>query len=108
MFQMDRKPFEAALMSARGQLAQQQARLEVAKANLGRIRPLAEQNAVSKKDLDDAVGAEQSAQGQVEAARINLGYTTISSPLQGLSSYARKQDGSYVTPGPEGLLTTVS
>ncbi|HEX2831302.1 MAG TPA: efflux RND transporter periplasmic adaptor subunit [Burkholderiales bacterium] len=115
LFQMDRKPFEAALQSARGQLAQQQARLEVAKANLARIRPLAAENAVSKKDLDDAVGAEQaaqaavmSAQGQVDNARINLGYTTIASPLSGLSSYARKQDGSYVTPGPEGLLTTVS
>jgi membrane fusion protein (multidrug efflux system) len=115
LFQMDRKPFEAALQSARGQLAQQQARLEVAKANLSRIRPLAEQNAVSKKDLDDAVGAEQSAQaavssaqGQVDSARINLSYTTIASPLTGLSSSARKQEGSYVTPGPDGLLTTVA
>lgn len=115
MFQMDRKPFDAALMSARGQLAQQQARLDVAKADLVRIRPLAEQNAVSRKDLDNAIGAEQSAQaavmaaqGQVETARINLGYTTITSPLAGLSSYARKPEGSYVTPGPEGLLTTVS
>jgi membrane fusion protein (multidrug efflux system) len=70
---------------------------------------------VSKKDLDDAIGAEQganaavmSAQGQVQTAQINLGYTTITSPLNGLSSYARKHDGSYVTPGPEGLLTTVS
>lgn len=115
MFQMDRKPFEATLMSARGQLAQQQARLDVARADLARIRPLAEQNAVSKKDLDNAVGAEQSAaaavmaaQGQVDTARINLGYTTITSPLPGLSSYARKPEGSYLTPGPEGLLTTVS
>lgn len=115
LFQMDRKPFEAALLSAQGQLAQQQARLEVTKANLARVRPLAEQNAVSKKDLDDAIGNEQSAraavlaaQGQVQTAQLNLGYTTIASPLTGLSSFAKKQEGSYVTPGEGGLLTYVA
>src|ERR1700744_5316276 len=55
MFEMDRKPFEAALKTATGQLAQQQARLQVTKANLARVEPLAAQNALSKKDLDDAV-----------------------------------------------------
>jgi membrane fusion protein (multidrug efflux system) len=115
MFQMDRKPFEAALDSAKGQLEQQQARLSVAAQNLARVRPLAEDNAVSKKDLDDAVGNERearaavlAAQGEVRTAQLNLGYTTILSPLTGLSSYARKQDGSYVTPGDAGLLTYVS
>lgn len=115
LFQMDRKPFEAALQSARGQLEQHQARLAVAKQNLARVRPLAEQNAVSKKDLDDAIGNEQqaraavfAAEGEVRAAKLNLGYTTISSPLTGLSSYARKQEGSYVIPGDTGLLTYVS
>jgi membrane fusion protein, multidrug efflux system len=115
MFQIDPKPFEAALQSAQGQLAQQQARWEVAKANLARVRPLAEQNAVSKKDLDDAVGNEQqakaavlAAQGQVQTAKLNLGYTTIASPLTGLSSFAKKQEGSFVTPGEAGLLTYVA
>lgn len=115
LFQMDRKPFEAALLSAKGQLEQQQARLSVAKQNLARVRPLAEQNAVSKKDLDDAIGNEQqaraavlAAEGEVRTAQLNLGYTTISSPLTGVSSYARKQEGSYVTPGESGFLTYVS
>ncbi len=115
LFQMDRKPFEAALQSARGQLAQQQARWEVAKATLARVRPLAEKGAVSKKDLDDAIGQERatraavlSAEGAVRTAQLNLGYTTIKSPLTGLSSFAKKQDGSYLTPGPGGLLTTVA
>jgi membrane fusion protein (multidrug efflux system) len=114
LFQMDRKPFEAALLSAKGQLAQQQARLTVAQANLARVRPLAEVNAVSKKDLDDAIGAEQSAaaavlaaQGQVQTAELNLSYTTIKSPLTGLSGFAKKQEGSYLTPGEGGLLTYV-
>jgi membrane fusion protein (multidrug efflux system) len=115
LFQMDRKPFEAALVSAQGQLAQQQARLGVMEHNLARVRPLAAQNAVSKKDLDDAIGSEQAAraavfaaQGEVRIAQLNLSYTTISSPLAGLSSYARKQEGSYLMPGQEGLLTYVS
>jgi membrane fusion protein (multidrug efflux system) len=115
LFQMDRKPFEAALQSAQGQLEQQKARLEVASANLARVRPLAAKNAVSKKELDDAVGGEKSAraamlaaEGEVRQAKLNLGYTSISSPLKGLSSYAKKQEGSYLTAGEQGLLTTVS
>ncbi|KAG8152918.1 efflux RND transporter periplasmic adaptor subunit [Burkholderia catarinensis] len=114
LFQMDHKPFEAALQTAKGQLAQQQARLNVAKENLARVRPLAAQNALSKKDLDDAVGNMQQAeaaviavQGQVQTAQLNLGYTTIKSPITGLSSFARQQDGSYVTAAATGLLTYV-
>jgi membrane fusion protein (multidrug efflux system) len=114
LFQMDRKPFEAALQSAEGQLEQQRARLAVAEANLRRVRPLAARNAVSKKELDDAIGLERSsraavlaAEGEVRTARLNLGYTTIASPLQGLSSFAKKQEGSYLTAGEQGLLTTV-
>jgi membrane fusion protein, multidrug efflux system len=114
LFLMDRKPFEAALQQARGELAQQQARHSVASANLARIRPLAEKNAVSKKDLDDAVGNEQStraavlsAQGAVRQAELNLSYTTIASPLKGLSSFAKVQDGAYVNPQ-NSLLTTVA
>jgi membrane fusion protein (multidrug efflux system) len=114
MFLMDPKPFEAALQTAKGQLAQQQARHEVAKANLARVEPLAAQNALSKKDLDDAVGNEKqsaaaviAAKGEVDTALLNLGYTTIKSPLTGLSSFARQQDGSYVTATANGLLTYV-
>ncbi len=114
LFQMDPKPFEAALRTAQGQLAQQQARLEVAKANLARVRPLAQENALSKKDLDDAIGNEKqsraaviAAQGEVDTAELNLSYTTIKSPLNGLSSFARQQDGSYVTSTQNGLLTYV-
>jgi membrane fusion protein, multidrug efflux system len=114
MFQMDPKPFEAALQTARGQLAQQQARLTVAQQNLSRVKPLAAQQALSQKDLDDAIGNEKeaeaaviSAQGQVQTAELNLGYTTIKSPLNGLASYARQQDGSYLIANASGLLTYV-
>jgi membrane fusion protein (multidrug efflux system) len=114
LFQMDRKPFEAALQSARGQLAQQQAALQVAQETLNRVKPLADQNALSKKDLDDAVGnvdkAKASvfaAQGQVQTADLNLGYTTIHSPLKGLSSFAKVQDGAYLS-STNSLLTSVA
>ena len=114
LFLMDRKPFEAALQQANGELAQQQARHQVAQATLARVKPLADQNAVSKKDLDDAIGSEQStraavltAQGSVRQAQLNLSYATIASPLDGLSSYAKVQDGAYVN-AQNNLLTNVS
>jgi membrane fusion protein (multidrug efflux system) len=114
MYQMDRKPFEAALQSAEGQLAQQQARLQVAAATLGRVRPLAEKNALSKKNLDDATGVVQqaraavlAAEGEVRTAKLNLSYTTLHSPLKGLSSFSLKHEGSYLSPGEGGLLTYV-
>ncbi len=114
LFLMDKKPFEATLQQARGELAQQQAKLQVAEANLARVRPLADQNAVSKKDLDDAIGNEQTAraavltaQGNMRQAELNLGYATIQSPLTGLSSFAKVQDGAYVN-AQNNLLTTVA
>ena len=115
MFRMDRRPFEAALQEAKGVLAEQQARLETASANLARIKPLALKNAVSKKDLDDAVGFEKSAvaavisaQGKVRQAELNLGYTVITSPVSGMSSRAKKQEGSFIASGADSLLTYVA
>ena len=82
--------------------------------SLARVIPLTRQNALSQKDLDDATGNEKeaesaviAAQGQVQTAELNLSYTTIKSPLTGLSSFARQQDGSYVTATAAGLLTYV-
>lgn len=115
LFELDRKPFEANLQQARGELALQQARLANAVANLRRIKPLSEKDAVSKKDLDDAVSAEQgarasvlAAQGVVRQAELNLSYATIASPLTGLASKTAKQEGSYVPMGQESLLTYVA
>lgn len=114
MFVMDRKPFEAALDAAQAELAQQKARLVTAQANLDRVRPLAAKNALSQKDLDDSVGQEQAAAAAVEGARanvisatLNLGYTTIIAPVTGLSSFAKKQDGSYID-ATNSLLTYVA
>ena len=115
LFQIDKKPFEAQLAAAHGELSAQKARLSVAEATLARVKPLVEQNALSKKDLDDSNGNERTAQAAVEVARanvltaeLNLGYATIKSPIEGLASFAKVQDGSYLNANSqEALLTTV-
>lgn len=114
MFLMDAKPFAAQLAAARAELAEQQARLETAGANLKRVKPLAAENAVSQKDLDDAIGQEKAAAAAVEGAKanvqqasLNLGYTEIHTPVTGLSSFARVQDGAYVNQA-NSLLTYVA
>ena len=114
LFEMDRKPFQAALDAAQAEFNQQRARLDTAQANLNRVKPLAQKNALSQKDLDDAVGQQQAAAAAVEQARanvtsaqLNLGYTAITSPVTGLSSFAKKQDGTYIDPS-SSLLTYVA
>ena len=115
LFQMDPKPFEAKLRAAEAELGQQQARLENATANLARVEPLARDNAVALKDLDEAVAMYRSAAAAVEAAKanvtqakLNLGYTTITSPVTGLSSFSTQQEGAYIGPGRDSLLTYVA
>jgi membrane fusion protein (multidrug efflux system) len=126
----------AALAKAKAEVIQQDARWITAKANLARIRPLAEQNAVSKKDLDDAVGVELStrsgvdaakaavelsqanivaaeaqvlaSQAAVEKAQLNLGFTKITSPIDGIAGIAKAQIGNLVGSGSIEELTTVS
>ncbi|QGZ64436.1 efflux RND transporter periplasmic adaptor subunit [Paraburkholderia acidisoli] len=114
LFVMDRKPYQAALDAAQAEYAQQKARLDTAQANLNRVRPLVAKNALSQKDLDDSVGQQQAAAAALEQARanvtsasLNLGYTTITSPVTGLSSFAKKQDGSYIDAS-NSLLTYVA
>ena len=113
MFLQDPKPFQAQLDAVKGALAEQQARLQTANDNLAQVKPLAALNALSQKDLDDATGqqqaaaaAVQTAKANVETARLNLSYTTITTPVAGVPSFARVQDGAYVNPV-NSLLTYV-
>jgi len=103
LFQVDPKPFQAQLAAAKAALAQQEARLQTARQNLARVKPLAAQNALSQKDLDDAVGQELAAAASVEAskaevieAELNLGYTTIRSPVTGVAGSALQREGAYL------------
>lgn len=103
LFQMDRKPFEAALSAAKASLAQQQARLDNAEVNLKRVEPLAKKKAVAQKELDDALSNYRSSRAAVEEAKatvvqaeLDLGYTNIITPVTGLSSFAVKREGAYI------------
>jgi membrane fusion protein (multidrug efflux system) len=103
LFQIDPKPFKAQLDAAQGELAAQQARLTTSAATLKRVKPLAEQNALSQADLDRATGdfemataAVHSAQAKLQEAQLNLDYTTIRSPVSGSTGRALQREGAYV------------
>ncbi|HEX7504278.1 MAG TPA: efflux RND transporter periplasmic adaptor subunit [Syntrophales bacterium] len=114
LFLMDQKPFKVQLDQAQAALARQVAAMDTAKANLARVKPLVELDALSKKDLDDAVGQYQSyeaavdqAKAQVETAKLNLSYTVITSPVAGITSFAQQTEGTYISTQ-NSLLTTVA
>ena len=115
LFAIDPRPFRNSLDQAQGTLAQLDAQYKNAEANLARVKTLVAQNALSKKDLDDATGAERSAgaavvaaQAVVEKARLDLGFTRIISPIDGIAGIAKAQVGDLVGPSQGGELTTVS
>jgi membrane fusion protein (multidrug efflux system) len=100
---------------AKAEVAQKKARWDQTLANLARIKPLAEQNAVSRKDLDDAIGNEASAhssydaaQAALDKAQLDLDFTHITSPITGIAGMAKAQIGNLVGPGQTEELTTVS
>jgi membrane fusion protein (multidrug efflux system) len=114
LFLMDQKPFQAQLDQAKAALAMQEAALDVARKNLARVKPLAAANALSQRELDDATGQFQSASAAVaeakavvEQAELNLSYTVIKSPVDGITSYAQQADGTYLSQG-NSQLTTVA
>jgi RND family efflux transporter MFP subunit len=142
LFEIDPRPFQASLDQAKGQLAQAeaqlvqyQAQLATAEANqlksqldVEKYGPLAQSDAISKQDLDNAVqtnlankaqvqaanaaiGAAkaqiQANQAAVETATINLDFTRIVSPIDGIAGIAQAQVGDLVSPS-SGMLTTIS
>jgi RND family efflux transporter MFP subunit len=128
LFQIDPRPFQAALDQAQGQLAQAHAALANAQAvqrrtelDVQRYRPLAEQQAASQQDLDNsvqnnlaAIATVETAKAQiktyeaaVETAKINLDFTRLIAPIDGIAGQAQLQVGALVTPG-SGIVTSVS
>ena len=114
LFNLDAAPFEAAAARAEADVSAAEARFSAASRNAKRVKPLVEARAVSQKDLDEAVSAEEVAAADVKAtrarlaeARLNLAYTKVESPISGITSRALKSEGSLI-PGPEVLLTTVT
>ncbi len=102
------KAMEAEKLSG---LAEAESRLVEAESNLKRIRPLAEINAVSQRDLDAAIADFEAAQSRVEAekaqvryAQINLSYTRISSPIDGIIGMTQAKPGEYVGKAPNPVV----
>lgn len=114
LFTLDSAPFATAVARNEADLLAAQARLDQARRNHARIKPLRAEHAVSQKDLDDAASAEAIAHADVKAvearlreARLNLGYTRVEAPIDGVAGRALVSDGTLVS-GPEVLLTRVT
>ena len=142
LFEIDPRPFDAALnqakgvlaqaegnlQQARGNLAQSEARLGKAELDVKRYAPLAKTKAISQEEMDDATQAElearankdaalaaieaakasiAAAKATVDTAELNLGFTRITSPLDGIAGLATVQVGNLVSPT-SGALTMVS
>jgi membrane fusion protein (multidrug efflux system) len=114
LFEIDPRPFQATLDQANAELAEAQARFGKTELDVKRYAPLVKVRAISQEEYDDAVQADLeakaavlSAKAQVEQAQLNLGFTSIVSPIDGIASIARGQIGDLVGPG-TGELTTVS
>ena len=129
LFQLDSRTFQASadqsggvLAQAKGELARAQAQQGKTQLDVTRYTPLAAQGAISKQELDDAVQANLAALAQVEAAKasvvaaeaslesakLNLGFSTIVSPIDGVVGIANAQVGDFISPQSINPLTTVS
>ena len=114
LFEIDPRPFQAVLDQAMAKLQQDQAMLGKTELDVKRDEPLVQQHAVSQEELDNAVHANLMAkaavaadEAAVESARLNLSFTRITSPVDGIAGTAQAQIGDLVGPG-SAVLTTVS
>ncbi|MFC3124903.1 efflux RND transporter periplasmic adaptor subunit [Pseudoroseomonas globiformis] len=115
LFQIDPAPYRAQLASAEAGLERAQAQLSSARVTATRYAPLVRQNAVSRLDYETAVATQKeaeaavaSARASVETAKINLGYTTLNSPIPGRTGRARLTVGALVTADQAEPLLTVT
>jgi membrane fusion protein, multidrug efflux system len=114
LFTIDPEPYQAALDSAKAMLARAEANVTNAKLQAQRYTDLVADNAVSKQEYDNAVAALKTSEADVAAgraavqtARINLGYTTVTSPVSGRIGRSAVTEGAYVQAAQATLLATV-
>ena len=115
LYRIDRKPLEAMLSSAKANQGTAEARLAKASNDVARYTPLVAKQAVSQQELDDSRAQRDAANSEVEAARaavekasLDLGYTRVTSPIDGLVGTTQVKSGNLVGRGESTLLTTVS
>jgi membrane fusion protein (multidrug efflux system) len=114
LYTLDTAPFQAALARADADVTAAEARLAQATRNLVRLKPLGEAKAISQREYDDALSADQVARAELKGAqarraeaRLNLDYTRVESPIAGLIGRSQVSEGTLVS-GPQVLLTTVT
>lgn len=114
LYTIDPAPFRAALAKAEADLAGALARLQQAKRNAERLRPLYAEKAVSQKDYDDAVSAAAIGEADIKAARarlleaqLDLAYTRVEAPVSGIAGRSLPSEGTLVS-GPDVLLTRIT
>ncbi len=110
LFEIDPRPFQAVLGQAEAKLAQDEAELHKTELDVQRYTPLAKEQAVSQEDLDNAIQANLAAMAQVKAdraavtnAELNLSFTKITSPINGIAGFALSQIGDLVGPNANAL-----
>lgn len=113
LFEIDPRPFEAALQHSKGQLAEAEAQLGKTKLDVARDTPLAKESAIPQAQLDNDIQANQAAEAMVSAAKaqvvqaeLNLDFTKVRSLVDGVAGLAKAQIGDLVTQ--TSVLTTVS
>src|SRR4029077_16787626 len=113
LYQLDPRQYQADLDKAAGDLSQAKANLLRSQLNQAKYRPLVKVGAVSQREYDDTVqqvradqAAVEAAQGNVAAARLNLEWTTITSPIDGVAGITQAQIGDLRSPAT--IMTTVS
>lgn len=116
LFTIDPAPYELAVQQARAALVQERVRRELAQTEAQRLQPLADEKAISRRELDQAVATEKqavaaiaSAEAKLKEAELNLSYTRVVAPIGGITGRAQRSEGSLVTANTESsLLTTVT
>jgi membrane fusion protein (multidrug efflux system) len=116
LFRIERAPIEIELQQARGVLAQEQSRHALAEQEFGRLKGLSDRRAISQREADQAAAAVtqsaalvQIAQARVRQAELNLSYTAVDAPIDGITGRAMQSVGSLVSPSNESaVLTTLT
>jgi len=115
LFTIEESQYRQKVAEAAATLSRAQAALSKADLDVSRYRPLAAERAISQAELDNAIAAQKAARAQVDAtraelenARLNLGYTRIAAPIDGLAGRAQRKVGDLVGKGEPTLLATVS
>jgi membrane fusion protein (multidrug efflux system) len=115
LYEIDRQPLEAILAQAKADQATAEAGLAKANNDVARYKPLVAKQAVSQRELDDALAQQDAARSRVDAAKaavekatLDLGYTRITAPISGLVGTTLVKAGNLVGRGESTLLTTIS